>query len=160
VRANGRQNAFALVAILAIAAGARVEDPLPLVKPKSDAVTTTAATSATETAPASELRSTLKTKPAGKERGKETNVPRTASAPAVATPAISTIPPPESAPPHNDIAEAQPPDPDTAPDPSPPPSQQQPAAATDAKPPSQAHVFILIAALVVLGTMTVRAGRG
>jgi hypothetical protein len=151
-----RQSAFALLFGLAFAlvfiGAARAEDPLPLVKSKPDPQPAASATSP-PIAPASGSPAGTKTRPAGKARGRETAVKPAAAS----VPAVSTLPPSVSAPPHNEIAEAQPAD--ATPDPSPPP--QTPAVpAANAKPPSQTHVFILIGALVVLGVMTLRAGRG
>lgn len=158
-----RQNAFALLLAPVIAfgavAGVRAEDPLPLVKPKSDPMSTTAETPG---APVSGLPAASTPKPAGKPRGREAAPKPANPTPAVSTPVSSTLPPFASARPRNEIAEAQPPDPDAVPDPdpSPPPPQTSPVAPENARPPSQAHVFILIAALVALGVMTLRAGRG
>lgn len=152
-----RQNAFAPLLVLLFAllcvADARAEDPLPLVKSKSDPQPAASETSPIPAAPTSGSTA-VKTKPDGNARGREAEVK-----PAASVPAVSTLPPSLSAPPHNEIAEAQPPDPDAAPDPSPPPPTP-PMVAVDAKPPSQTHVFILIGALLVLGVMTLRAGRG
>jgi hypothetical protein len=153
-----RQDAFALLFALlfplVFVTGARAEDPLPLVKSKTDPQPATSATSPMPIALPSGSPAATKPRPDGKARGRETSVK-----PAASVPAVSTLPPSLSAPAHNEIAEAQPSDIETVPDPSPPPRTPAVVAA-NAKPPSQAHVFILIGALVVLGVMTLRAGRG